>query len=309
LDIRHYRSFIALADQGSFTSAARKLHIVQSGLSVTIKEMEEELGVRLVQRTTRRVSLTDAGILFLEYARPAVTMLNDGMEAVRAQSQIVRGRLSLGILQSLGPYINLPTVLGRFHAQYPDVDFTVRSIDSPQAPELIKEGAIDLCFHAVTAKTLPAGIDAIPFVQDSLVAICAKKHPLAQRKAVTLEVMVPLPFVDLTQERALRALVDKSYAAQGLSRKSMFEVSAVETMLQFVGAGLGVSIVPFALAKASEASLGLHILPFRDQGFRMPKWKLAILVRPQRRKLAGQTVLNLMLEALTRTPKETAKTG
>ena len=61
MDIRHYRSFIALADEGSFTSAARKLHIVQSGLSVTIKEMEEELGVKLVHRTTRRVSLTDAG--------------------------------------------------------------------------------------------------------------------------------------------------------------------------------------------------------------------------------------------------------
>ncbi len=308
MDIRHYRSFIALADEGSFTSAARKLHIVQSGLSVTIKEMEEELGVRLVQRTTRRVSLTDAGSLFLEYARPAVTMLRDGVEAVRSQSGIVRGRINLGILQSLGPYINLPTVLGRFHAQYPDVDFTVRSIDSPQAPQLIKEGSIDLCFHAVTAKTLPAGVEAIPFVQDSLVAICAKKHPLAQRKAVTLEVMCPLPFVDLTPERALRVLVDKSCAAHGLSRKSMFEVSAVETMLQFVAAGLGVSIVPLALAKASATSLGLQILPFRDQGFRMPKWKLAILVRSQRQKLAGQNVLNLMLEALKQTAKSTAKT-
>ncbi len=309
MDIRHYRSFIALADEGSFTSAARKLHIVQSGLSVTIKEMEEELGVRLVQRTTRRVSLTDAGNLFLEYARPAVTMLRDGMEAVRSQSRILRGRISLGILQSVTPYIDLPTVLGRFHAQYPEVDFTVRSIDSPQAPELIREGSIDLCFHAVTAKKLPAGVDATPFVQDSLVAICARKHPLSQRKAVTLEAMCALPFVDLTPERALRALVDRSCAAHGLSRKSMFEVSAVETMLQFVAVGLGVSIVPLALAKASEASLGLRILPFRDQGFRMPKWKLAILVRTQRQKLASQTVLNLMLEALTQTPKSTAKTG
>ncbi len=155
---------------------------------------------------------------------------------------------------------------------------------------------------------MPSGVDAIPFVQDSLVAICAKKHPLAQRKAATLEVMGPLPFVDLTPERALRAIVDRSCAAHGLRRKTMFEVSAVETMLQFVGAGLGVSIVPFALAKASEASLGLHILPFRDQGFRLPKWKVAILIRPQRRKLAGQTVLNLMLEALTHTSKDTAKT-
>ena len=299
MDIRHYRSFIALAEEGSFTSAARKLHLVQSGLSVTIKEMEEELGVKLVQRTTRRVSLTDAGVLFLQYARPALTMLNDGMEAVRSQSRIVRGRITLGILQSLSPYINLPAVLGKFHAQYPDVDFTVRSVDSPLAPELVREGSIDLCFHAVTTKKLTAGVDATPFVQDSLVAICASKHPFAQRKTVTLEALSPLPFVDLTPERALRTLVDKSCTDHGLHRKSMFEVSAVETMLQFVAAGLGVSIVPSALAKAWAPALGLRILPFRDQTFRMPKWKLVILIRSQRQKLGGKTVQDLMLEALT----------
>ena len=126
MDIRHYRSFIALVEEGSFTSAARKLHVVQSGLSITIKEMEEELGVKLVERTTRRLSLTDAGMLFLEYARPALAMLKDGTEAVRSQSGVVRGRIRLGILQSLSPYIDLPTVLGEFHAQYPEVDFVVQ---------------------------------------------------------------------------------------------------------------------------------------------------------------------------------------
>ena len=298
MDLRHYRSFIALAAEGSFTAAARQLNIVQSGLSVTIKEMEEELGVKLVERTTRQVSLTDAGRLFLEYCRPAVNMLSDGAEAVRSQSRIVRGRIRLGILQSLSPYIDLPTVLGRFNAKYPDVDFTVQSINSPQAPELVREGSIDLCFHALTTKKLPSGVDVTPFVQDSLVGICANKHALAQRKTITLEMMCPLPFVDLTPERALRTLVDRSCADNGFNRKSMFEVSAVETMLQFVAAGLGVAIVPLALAKASERK-GLHILPFHDQRFHMPKWKLAILVRSQRQKLPGQTVLDLMLEAIT----------
>ena len=309
MDIRHYRSFIALAGEGSFTSAARKLNIVQSGLSVTIKEMEEELGVKLVQRTTRRVSLTDAGLLFLEYARPAVTMLSDGAEAVRSQSRIVRGRIRLGILQSLTPYIDFPTVLGTFKAKYPEVDFTVRSIDSPQAPELIRDGSLDLCFHALTTKALPPGVDVTPFVQDFLVGICAKKHALAQRKTVTLEALCPLPFVDLTPERALRVMVDRSCAGHGFDRKTMFEVSAVETMLQFVAAGLGVSIVPLALARASERPLGLHILPFRDQRFHMPKWKLAILIRSQRQKLPGQTVLDLMLEAITqaRSPRPDAR--
>jgi DNA-binding transcriptional LysR family regulator len=298
VDIRHYRSFIALAEEGSFTSAARKLHLVQSGLSVTIKEMEDEVGVKLVQRTTRRVSLTDAGVLFLEYVRPAVTMLNDGVEAVRSQSGVLRGRIRLGILMSLGPYIDLPTVLGGFHAKYPNVDFAVRSVDNPQAPELVRSGSIDLCFHALSTRKLAAGVEATPFARDFLVAACANTHPLAQRKSVTLEALTQFPFVDLSPERTLRTLVDRSFAEHHLSRKSMFEVSAVDTMLRFVAAGLGVSIVPSALAKAWVAVPKLHILPFRAQRFHMPKWTLVILTRSQRQKFAGKTVQDLMLETL-----------
>ena len=303
MDIRHYRSFIALVEEGSFTSAARKLHVVQSGLSVTIKEMEEELGVKLVERTTRRVSLTDAGVLFLEYARPALAMLKDGIEAVRSQSGVVRGRIRLGILQSLSPYIDLPTVLGDFHAQYPEVDFAVQSVDSPQAAELLRAGAIDICFHAVTGTSPAAGVETTSFVDDSLVAVCANTHPLAQQKTVTLEALVKFPFVDLLPDRALRTLIDRTLADHYLSRKSRFEVSAVETMLRFVGRGLGVAIVPLALAETWAPMFDLRILPFRGQGFPMPKWRLVILIRSHRQRLAGRTVQDLMLDALLLAPR------
>ena len=307
MDIRHYRSFIALAEEGSFTAAARKLHIVPSGLSVTIREMEEELGIKLVQRTTRRVSMTDAGMLFLEYARPAMTMLSEGVEAVRSQSGVVRGRIRLGILQSLGPYIDLPTVLGEFHAQYPEVEFAVRSVDSPQAPELVRAGSIDLCFHALTTAKPAAGVEVTPFAQDSLVAVCASTHPLTQRKSVTLDVLTEFPFVDLSPERTLRTLLDRSFAEHHLSRKSMFEISAVETLLRFVAGGVGVSIVPSTLARAWAPVLKLHVMPFRAQKFHMPKWKLVVLRRSQRQKVAGKTVQDLMLEALMEAKKKPNK--
>ena len=303
MDIRHYRSFIALAEEGSFTSAARKLHIVQSGLSVTIREMEEELGVKLVQRTTRRMSLTDAGELFLDYARPAVTMLKDGAEAVRSQSGIVRGRISLGILMSLHPYIDLPTVLGGFNAMYPNVDFAVRSVESSRGPELVRAGSIDLCFHIISSRKVPTGVEVTPFVQDSLVAVCAITHPLAQRKSVTIAALTEFPFVDLSPERTLRVLIDRSLEAHHLSRKSVFEVDTVETMLQFVAGDLGVAIIPAALAKAWVAAPKLHILPFRAQHFHMPRFKLVILARSRHQKLAGRTVHDLMLETLVDSKK------
>ena len=126
-----------------------------------------------------------------------------------------------------------------------------------------------LSFHAEISKKPVPGVEVVPFAQDVLVAICAATLPLAQCKAVTLEMLSHWPFVDLTPERALRRLIDKSLADHGLLRKSMCEVSAVETMMQFVAGGLGVSIVPAALAKACAPALRLHILPFNDQSFRM----------------------------------------
>ena len=102
MEIRHLQHFVAWAEEGKFTAAANRMNIVQSGLSVSIKELEQELGTQLVTRTTRKVSLTPNGELFLEYARNCLTTLKDGV-VVQSQGGVVRGRLHLGILQSLTP--------------------------------------------------------------------------------------------------------------------------------------------------------------------------------------------------------------
>ena len=119
MDLRHLRSFVALAEEGQFTAAARKMNIVQSGLSVTIKELEQELGVQLVNRSTRKVSLTAAGERFLEHARSSLGALESGIMAVRAEDGIIRGQLRLGILQSLAPYLDLPQSSGKLSRQIP----------------------------------------------------------------------------------------------------------------------------------------------------------------------------------------------
>src|SRR5277367_6372785 len=101
MEIRHLKHFVALAEEGKFTAAANRMHIVQSGLSVSNKE------------------------LFLEYARGCLTTLKDGVLAVQSQSGVVRGRLHLAILQSLTPYVPLARLLGRFRSAYPEVEFAV----------------------------------------------------------------------------------------------------------------------------------------------------------------------------------------
>ena len=298
MEIRHLLHFVALAEEGQFTAAARRMNIVQSGLSVTIKEMEQELGVQLVNRTTRTVSLTDAGELFLEHTRSSLLTLKEGIEAVRSRDGVVRGRLHLGILQSLGPYVDLPVLLRTLRTRYPQVEFSVRSLSTEKIPALVRSGYVDLSFHALVAEKNWAGLNIIPFAQDSLVAICSSKHTLAERRSASLDLLSKESFVDLTPERALRALVDRTFSENNLTRDSVYQVSDVGTMLQFVAGGLGVSIVPAALARSSAHARQLHVLPITTQGHRLPKWRIVIATRAQRGRLPGKTTVELFLETL-----------
>lgn len=298
MEIRHLQSLIALAEQGSFTAAARKMNTVQSGVSVAIKEMEQELGVQLVNRTTRRVALTSAGNLFLEHARLSVALLNDGIAAVRSEKGVVQGRLHLGILQSLDPYLNLPALLARFRAKYPLVEFALRSLNSEEIPSQVRSGLIDLGFHAVVSGTVWPGIASIPFVQDPLVAICGRKHALARQKDIELHALRDEDFIDLTPERALRRLLDRVCSTENLSRHSTYEVSDVPTMLQLVSAGLGVAVVPLRLAQTANKTTHVHVLPFVEQD-RLPVWAVQIALRTKRSsESVEKTAPDLFLDML-----------
>jgi DNA-binding transcriptional LysR family regulator len=311
MEIRHLQHFIALAEEGKFTTAAQRMNIVQSGLSVSIKELEQELGSQLVTRTTRKVSLTAAGELFLEHARGCLTLLNDGVQAVRSQDGVVRGRLHLGILQSLMPYVPLAALLQRFHSSYPEVEFAVRALSTETIPSLVRSGYVDLSFQVILGKERWPGVQVIPYAQDSLVAICSNKHALARSNSVRLEVLSHESFVDLTPERALRKLVDQIFTHHHLPRSSVYQVSDVETQLYFVAHGLGVAIVPSALARSPTASHQLHTLRILTQPPKLPKWRIAILTRPRQNGIPGKTTVELILETLTELsmmPKSTCDT-
>ncbi|WP_158823985.1 LysR family transcriptional regulator [Granulicella sp. S156] len=308
MEIRHLQNFIALAEEGKFTTAAQRMNIVQSGLSVSIKELEQELGSQLVTRTTRKVSLTAAGELFLEHARGCLALLNDGVQAVRSQDGVVRGRLHLGILQSLTPYVQLATLLQRFHSSYPEIEFAVRALSTEAVPALVRSGYVDLSFQAILGKEQWPGVQVIPYAQDSLVAICSSKHALARSSSVRLEMLSHESFVDLMPERALRKLVDQVFTQHHLLRTSVYEVSDIETQLYFVAHGLGVAIVPSALARSSAESHQLHTLRILSQAPKLPKWRIAILIRPKRTDIPGKTTVELFLETLaelSRMPKST----
>jgi DNA-binding transcriptional LysR family regulator len=312
MEIRHLQHFVALAEEGSFTRAAQRMHIVQSGLSASIKELEEELGSRLVERTTRRVALTDTGRLFLEHARATLTAMEAGVTAVRSQDGVVRGRLRLGTLQSLGPYLELPLLLKRFREAYPEVEIAVRALGTDAIPGLVASGDVDLSFHALVNRREWPGVEVIPYVEDSLVAVGAMENAKMRGGSVSLEALGRETFVDLSPDRALRRVVDGMFAEHRVKRNTVYEVSDVQTALQFVERDMGVAAVPSALARPLAAERRIRALKISDEGPRPPAWRLAILRRVRQKGLVGKSTVDLFLEALAgmpRAPKSVAGRG
>ena len=303
MEIRHLQHFVALAEEGSFTRAAQRMHIVQSGLSASIKELEAELGSRLVERTTRRVALTETGRLFLEHARATLAALEAGVTAVRSQDGVVRGRLRLGILQSLGPYLELPVLLKRFRAAYPEVEIAVRAVNTDAIPGLVASGELDLSFHALVSRREWPGVEVIPFVEDSLVAVCSVESGRWRAGSVSVEGLGGGTFVDLSPDRALRRVVDGMFAEHRVKRNTVYEVSDVQTALQFVEKDMGVAVVPWALARGLAGERRIRVVKIRDGEPRPPMWRLGILRRVRQKGLRGKSTVDLFLEALAAMPR------
>ena len=298
MELRHLQHFVALAQEGSFTRAARKVNIVQSGLSNSIKELEEELGSRLVERTTRKVAITETGMLFLPHARATLAAVEGAVQAVRSQDGVVRGQLRLGILQSLGSYLELVPLLKQFRSAHPRVDVSVRALLTDTVPGLVRSGEIDLGFKAIIDRDQWPGIQLIPYMQDSLVAICSGGHPLASRSSVTIETLAHEIFVDLTLDRALRRVVDKVFAQHRLKRTTAFEVSEIQTAMQFVANGLGVAIVPSAVGRSFKESSGGVVLRIARRDGPLPVWRVAILRRTKQKRFTGTDTVDLFLAKL-----------
>jgi DNA-binding transcriptional LysR family regulator len=298
MELRHLQYFIALAQEGSFTRAARKVNIVQSALSNSIKELEGELGSRLVERTTHKVSITDTGMLFLQHARATLASLESAVEAVRSQDGVVRGQLRLGIMQSVGSYLELAPLLKQFRSAYPMVTVSVRVQFGDTVPELVRSGEIDLSFRAIIDKDQWPGIQVIPYMQDRLVAVCPSDHPLATRSSVTIETLSNEIFVDLTRDLPLRRLIDKVFAQHHLKRTTAFEVSEIRIAMQFVANGLGVAIVPSAYARSFPKSWGGVVLSISSRDGHLPAWRIAILRRTKQKRHTGKDTVDLFLAML-----------
>lgn len=255
MEIRQLTHFVAVAEERHFTRAAQRLHIVQSGLSASIRGLERELGTRLFTRSTRQVTLTDAGRVLLTEARRVLAAAETARDAVAAVRGLLRGRLRIGIMQSMRG-LPLAAALADLHAAHPGVELELRQAGSADLAAQVRDAALDLAFLALPRA--PDGVVLTRLLDIPMALACPAGHRLAQRATpVALAELATEDFVDLPAGWGSRMLTDAAFSAIGPARRIPFEVGEVGFLLDLVAQGLGVAVVPDHLSPRE----GVRLVP------------------------------------------------
>lgn len=280
LDLRQLEHFVAVAEEQHFTRAASRLHIVQSGLSASIRALEDEMGAALFERTTRRVNLTQAGQAFLDEARRVLSAAKIARGVVADMQSLQRGRLTIGAIQGLSPFIDLPKLLGDFHRAYPNVEIRLSFDETGALIDGVLDGRLDIAFTQFI-EVPPAELMATMLACDPLVLACPSHHPRAGQLDLQLADIAREDFIDLPIGHGTRQLIDQSFAAAGLSRRSGFEVNDLTMQLNMVAHGLGVALVPEMVVESWERKGANAQLSHASLAEPEPCWELAVVFRKQ----------------------------
>ena len=208
MELRHLQHFLAVAEEQSFTRAAQRVHIVQSALSTSIRALEDELHAKLFVRGARLVRLTPAGRAFLATARETLRVLDAGRETIADIEGLRAGSLSLGTVHSLPAFLDLPSLIARFHALNPGIEVRLRQGDSASLLEQVQNGRLDLAFLPLLDP--PDDIFTAVIACEDMVVATTPDHPLAKREGVLLRELLNYPFVDFEVGWGTRPLIDLS---------------------------------------------------------------------------------------------------
>lgn len=248
--LRQIEAFLAVAEHGNFSTAARHLNAAQPALSQAVKDLEAELGTRLFDRTTRRVELTPAGLEFQGSTAKVLEDLEHAIQNVRDLATRRRGRIKVAAPPLLSSAI-LPQAIVAFRKEFPGISIELIDIGTEEIVQSVVAGKVDCGLG--TFPPSEEGIERTLLMRDNLMLFCPKKHPVCAKRVVRWSDLQDQPMVALTRSSGIRLLVDIGTETAGFAAKPAFEVSLITTALALVEAGLGVSVLPsYALAAARQ---------------------------------------------------------
>jgi DNA-binding transcriptional LysR family regulator len=246
MDLRQLEHFVAAAEELQFTRAARRVHVVQSTLSASIRALEREFGVVLFLRTTRRVALTDAGRAFAADARRVLAAAAEARDGLQQAQGALRGQLSIGTGQYVGG-LDIPELLAGFCAEHPSIEVRLRQDAASVLAAEVRDGSLDVVLAAQPA-VVSADLTVTQLGSAPMVLACAPRHRLSRRRLVRLPELKDETFVDFPPGWASRLTVDSAFAALQIQRRVALESNDIIGLLNLVSHDLGIAIVPGGFA-------------------------------------------------------------
>jgi len=243
VDLRQLEIFVKVAELGSFSRAAEALFLTQPTVSEHIRTLEDELGVRLLDRLGRGAAVTKGGALLLSHAQRMLALAREARQAMESFQGRMSGELLVGASTIPGEYI-LPALIGRFKEKFPDIAITLLIGDSQAVTEWVAEGRAEI--GEVGARSTHRGIEFRELMPDDIVLIVSSTHPWHGRKQVTLEELRGEPLLLRERGSGTRGALETALREAGAdiaAFRVVGEMGSTQAIKQAVKAGVGVSLV------------------------------------------------------------------
>ena len=250
-----------LAERKNFTQVANENYVTQAAVTLQIRKLESELGVPLFHRTTRAVTLLEAGQKLLPYAQEMLKSAEEAKEAVRETKQEVSGLVRVASVHSVGLY-ELPPYVKNFLTKFPGVNLRIEYRTSDDIYRELLAGDIDVGIVAYPNEM--SRIETREFATDDLAIVCMKDHPFANQESVDLSELEGQNFVQFTEETPTRSATDAVLAEQGITVNVRTECDNIEVLKQMIEIGYGIALLPRNSLSADDQEKGLRMIDLKD---------------------------------------------
>ncbi len=247
MEIRQLRAFVAIAESGTFTAGALRVHVTQAAISMQIRQLENEIGAKVFVRAPRHVILTEAGEQLLRRARHILREHDAALDEIAELAGAERGRLRIGSASAMVLTEKLPAILKELRKQHPAAEIGVTSGTSEVLVDQILAGEVDIAFVSLPVDV--RGIKTERLSEDQLVAIASPRHKLSKQKTISAYTLAGERLILGERGGNTRRLIDQFFAQAGVTLRVAMELSRQQAIRRMVEEDMGVGIVPLQSVK------------------------------------------------------------
>lgn len=263
----HFALFQMVAQAGGISRGAEAARVSQPAVSKQIAELEDALGVQLLERLPRGCRLTEAGKILSDYAQRWTSLEKDAVRAMEEYRGLKRGRLAIGASMTIGGYL-LPEIIAEFHRRFPDIELQLEIANTQQIQQALRDGSVEL---GLTEGPMDSEeLESVVFFQDELVVVAPASHPFLKKKSVSVREISKEPFILREEGSGTRAFQERALRRKGIKINPVLSLASPEAIKNAVAAGIGLTIVSRLIVALELNSGTLGIVPLKDLTIRRP---------------------------------------